>query len=123
MSAQVDPGKPGFEEAHWIASEDVNVEHLLDVFTSVNSSPDNAWGTYTGFMKQVLSAFAAVDTNLDDVWDACAGFMQHIYQHKPWLIMLGPKIEALPDTHHSKPDCLFWLSQLFYLVGNGVECR
>ena len=123
LSAQVDPGKPGFEEAQWITSEDVNVEHLLDVFTSLDANPGNGWGTYPRFMKHLLGAFAPVDTNLDNVWDACAGFMRHIYRHKPHLIMLGPKIEGLPDNHHSKPECLFWLSQLFHSVGNGIECR
>ena len=32
----VNPGKPGFSEARWIVSEDANVEHLLDVFISVD---------------------------------------------------------------------------------------
>jgi len=120
LSAQVDG--PGFEETCWIASEDVNVEYLLDVFTSIDANPSNGWSTYPGFMKHLLGAFASVDTDSGNVWDACADFMRHIYHHKPHLITLGPKIEGLPDSHHSKPECLFWLSQLFHSVGNGVEC-
>ena len=96
MSVSVNPGKPGFEEARWITSEDVNVEHLLDVFTPI-------------------------DANSGDVWDACDYFMRHLYWHKPRLVVLGPKIEGLPDVHRSRPECLFQLSRLFDSVGNPVE--
>ena len=96
LSADVYPGKPGYEEARWITSEDANVEHLLNVFTSV-------------------------DTNSVEVWAACGNFMEHLYRHKPRLVVLGPKIEGLPDNHPSKPQCLFALSFLFYLVGNFAE--
>jgi len=75
LSAQVDPGKPGFEEACWIVSEDVNVEHLLDVFTSIDANPSNGWSTYPRFMKHLLGTFAFIDTNSGNAWDACAGFM------------------------------------------------
>ena len=92
LSVYVQPGKPGFEEGRWITSEDVNVEHLLDVFTSM-------------------------DANSVDVWAACADFMGHLYQHKPRSIVLGPKIEGLPDDHRSKPKCLVMLSRLFGSVG------
>ena len=93
MSAELIPTKPGFKDAQWIASEDVNVEHLLDVFTSVD--PDS-----------------------DDIWDACANFMDYLSWHKPRVILLGPKLEALPDDHRSKPRCLFNLGLLSETVGN-----
>ena len=96
MSAEVNPEKPKFEETKWIMAEDVNTEHLLDVFTSI-------------------------DTDSADVWDACVSFMEHLYWHKPQLVMLGPKFEGLPDNHPSKPNCLYQLSRLFRSVGNFVE--
>jgi tetratricopeptide (TPR) repeat protein len=96
LSVHVNPGRPGYEEARWITSEDVNVEHLLDVFTSV-------------------------DANSDEIWGTCAYFMEHLYWHKNRLIVLGPKFEGLPDSHPSKPTCLFRLSLLFDSVGNQVE--
>jgi tetratricopeptide (TPR) repeat protein len=96
LSVEVDPEEPGFEEAKWIISEDVNVEHLLNVFTSI-------------------------DIGSKDVWDACASFMEHLYWHKPQLVMLRPKFEGLPDNHPSKPECLYGLSRLFRSVGNYVE--
>lgn len=35
--------------------------------------------------------------------------------------MLRSRIESLPDDHRSKPDSLFWLSRLFYSMGNYAE--
>ena len=96
LSSTIDPDGPNFEEARWITSEDVNVEHLLDVFTSVD--PSSA-----------------------DIWLACTSFMEHLYWHKRRLVVLGPKIEALPDGDQSKPHCLFELARLFDSVGNRVE--
>ena len=96
LSAKVTPGKPGFEESRWITSEDVNVEHLLDILTSI-------------------------DANSKNVWDTCAIFMYNLLWHKCRFVMLGPKIEALPDDHPSKAQCLQDLSWLFYSVGNRVE--
>jgi len=96
LSVDVDPAIPGFEEAQWIASEDVNVEHLLNVFTSI-------------------------DTKSDDVWNTCAHFMEHLCWHKPRLVMLGPKIERLQDDHPSKPQCLLKLATLFGFLGNFME--
>lgn len=53
MAVDLDPSKPDFGEARWITSEDVNVEHLLNIFT-------------------------AIDLNSDGVWDACDNFMIHL---------------------------------------------
>ena len=98
LSGDIRPGNPGIEEARWIASEDVNVEHLLDVFTTI-------------------------DGNSEIVWDACFRFMAQLYWHKPRPVTLGPKIEALPDDHPSKPQCLWALSWLFKSSGNQAECK
>jgi len=98
MSVKLNPNKPGFEEARWITSEDVNVEHLLDIFSSI-------------------------DANSDSVWDACSNFMNHLYWHKKRLIMLGPRIEGLPDDRRSKPVYLHRLSRLFCSVGDMMGCK
>ena len=96
LSAEIDPEKPNFEESQWITSDDVNVEHLLDVFTTF-------------------------DANSEGVWDACAGFMVHLFWHKKRLTVLGPRIEGLPGDHPFKPVCLFILAKLLGSVGNWVE--
>ena len=96
LSGPVDPDAPTFGETRWITSEDVNVEHLLDVFTSV-------------------------DANSVDVWNACIYFINHLYWHKPRRTILAPEIEALPDDHCSKPNSLFQLSRLFERLGNNTE--
>ena len=96
LSVEVDPAIPDFEEARWILSEDVNVEHLLNVFTSI-------------------------DAESDDVWNTCAHFMEHLCWHKPRLVMLGPKVERLRDDHPSKPQCLLKLATLFDFLGNSME--
>ena len=90
------PGERCFDESKWITSEDVNVEHLLDIFTSI-------------------------DADSLDVWKACRHFMDHLYWHKPRLVIFRSKVEELPDSHPSKPSCLLSLSQLFPLVGNAAE--
>ena len=96
MSADIYPDKPEYRESRWIVSEDVNVEHLLDVFTTIDASSES-------------------------IWDACANFMDHLYWHKARLVILTPKIEGLTDNHRSKPKCLFALSRLFHSVGNYTE--
>ena len=96
LSVGVDPQEPGFDEARWIISEDVNVEHLFNIFTSIDG--DSA-----------------------ETWDAYTNFIEHLAWHKRRLVMLGPKIEALRDNHPSKPNCLFQLSRLVATVGNRLE--
>ena len=96
FSENIHPGHPEFEESRWIVSEDVNIEHLLDVFTSI-------------------------DANSEGIWVACARFMHHLGLHKPRVVILGPKIEALPEDHPSKAGCLWRLSWLFDSLGNLVE--
>ena len=98
MSVNINPNEPNFGEMRWITSEDLNVEHLLDIFTTI-------------------------DGNSVDVWEACAHFIAHLYWHKNRHTVLRPKIEGLPDHHRSKPECLFQLSRLFHSVGNYVECK
>ena len=98
LSVHVDPNKPDFRETRWITSEDVNVEHLLDVFITT-------------------------DGNSDGVWIACVGFMKHLFWHKRRLTILKPKIEGLPDDHEHKPDCLLQVSRLFDSVGNHAEYK
>ena len=96
LSVEIGPSSPGFEEGRWIMLEDVNVEHLLDVFISI-------------------------DAESDDIWDICANFMRHLHWHKTRLVILGPKIEELRDDHPSKPQCLVQLSRLFQSIGNQIE--
>jgi len=98
LSVSVGLDRPGFEEAGWIVSEDVNVEHLLNVFISI-------------------------DAESGDNWDACGHFMEHLSWHKRRPVSLGPVIEGLRDDHPSKPDCLVQLSRLFRAVGNAVEYK
>jgi len=96
MSVSLNPNGPDFVKTQWIKSEDINVEHLLDVFTTI-------------------------DAGSDSVWRACACFMRHLYWHKNRLVILKSKIEGLPDDHSSKPECLFELSRLFALDGDHEE--
>ena len=96
LSVEVDPTKPGFVEARWILSEDVNTEHLLDVFVSIGPGGDVAWA-------------------------ACSSFIRHLYWHKPRKTMLGSKIEALSDDHRSKLQGMSQLSLLIGRLGNYTE--
>ena len=98
LSVGIYPGKPGFEEARWIISEDMNIEHLLDVFTTVDAASEN-------------------------VWDVCGYFMDHLAWHKQRLVVLGPKVKRLPDDHPSKLRCSHELAGLLYTVGRFTECK
>ena len=96
LSCTPDPEAPEFEDTRWIALEDANVEHLLDVLTSI-------------------------DADSHDVWRACLDFLDYLYWRKPRRTVLGPKIEALPDDRPYKPACLFQLARLMGSMGNPVE--
>jgi tetratricopeptide (TPR) repeat protein len=96
LSVSVDPNDPKFADTRWITSEDLNVEHLLNVF--ISADPDS-----------------------EDIWSGCNGFMRHLYWHKPRQTVLGSKIEQLPEDHPWKPRGLFELSGLFNQVGNRGE--
>ena len=98
MSANIGLGNPTFGEIQWITSEDINIEHLLDVFTTI-------------------------DANSDSIWDACGNFVAHLTRHKKRPTVLKSKIEGLPDDHPSKPNCLVRLSMLLYYIGNLAERR
>ena len=93
LSVEVDPSAPGFGEARWIVLEDVNAEHLLDVFMSID--PDSR-----------------------QVWDVSGHFFEHLYWHKPRPTVLKEKVEGLSDDHSSKPQCLFELARLLEMIGN-----
>ena len=96
LSVIHDPDMPAFEKTRWIISEDANVEHLLDVFTSA-------------------------EPNSDYIWKVCEGFLVHLYRHKPRRTVLAPKIEGLPDDHRFKPGCLLELADLLGSIGYGTE--
>ena len=96
MSVELDLRAPKTRELQWITSEDSNIEHLLDVFMSIDPNPD-------------------------DAWRGCANFLYHLGWHRPRQTVLGPKIESLPEAHPSKPECLFWLGYLFGSLGNYLE--
>ena len=96
LLGDLEPDQPGFKESSWITSEDVNAEHLLNVFTSL-------------------------DADSEGIWDTCADFTMHLFWHKPRSTVLGPRVEGLADDHHCKPQCLFGLSRLFESLGNHTE--
>ena len=98
LSVVIDPDDPAFRESRWIVLEDVNVEHLVDVFASVGGSAD-------------------------EVWDACANFIKHLYWHKPRRTVLRQKIEGLPGDHQSKLECLVRLAGLLKALGDHMGRR
>jgi tetratricopeptide (TPR) repeat protein len=96
LSVVPDPNDPKFGDTRWITSEDLNAEHLLNVF--VSTDPDS-----------------------NDIWNGCDGFVRHLLWHKPRQTVLGQKIEQLPEGHRRKPRSLFELSGLFKCLGNRGE--
>lgn len=49
LSGDILPGMLGFEEARWIAAEDIYVEHLLDV----HPNSESTWDARANFMAQL----------------------------------------------------------------------
>ena len=96
MSVKFVRNTPAFRGSRWVVSEDVNIEHLVNVFTFIDADADN-------------------------VWKACINFIKHLYWHKPRHTVLGPKIEGLPDDHRYKPVGLAQLAKLSYSVGDYSE--
>ena len=92
LSAVVNHTGPASEDERWITSEDANIEHLLDVFSSA-------------------------DPNSDNIWGSCEDFICHLQTHKPRQTVLGPKFERLPDDHRRKPSGLFETAALLNLLG------
>jgi len=45
LSVDVYPDKPVYQEARWIALEDTNIEHLLNVFASADTESGDIWDT------------------------------------------------------------------------------
>jgi len=91
-------GVDGFTEVEWFVSEDINTEHLLDVFVSIDTEPA-------------------------DVWGACYQFLDHLAEYKPRPVILGPKIDTLPETHPSKAECVRALAILFAALGDFSMAR
>jgi len=91
-------GKLNLEETRWITSEDVNVEHVLDIFSSI-------------------------DADSASVWEACADYLRHLRWHKRRPVVLGSRIEGLPDDHPSKPRCLVQLTRLLYSLGSYLNAK
>ena len=96
ISVELNPKLPEFGDSRWIRSEDVNFEHLLDVFTSINSDSD-------------------------DIWLVCIHFMDHLRWHKPRQTVLRGKIEELPDDHRLKSGCLIELGSLYGITGKDAK--
>jgi len=98
ISVNIDPDDPNFGDTQWITTEDVNVEHLLEIFTTI-------------------------DPNSDSVWVACCNFIKYLHWHKPRPTALVSKIEGFPDDHPSEQKCLSEFMQLFRLIGHLPESR
>jgi len=98
LSVGTGPERPNRGETQWIASEDMNVEHALDVFSSI-------------------------DTDSNSAWEACADFLQHLHWHTQRPIALGSRIEGPPDDRPSKLWCLGQLARMLDPLGDHSQTR
>jgi len=81
-------GDPGLSEARWIVSEDTNVEHLIDVFTSL-------------------------DAKSDDVWRTCYQYILHLIRLHLHRTILSSRIIEPQGSHPWKAGCVTSLDQLW----------
>ena len=56
LSVDVYPGEPGYAEARWIVSEDVDVEQMLDVFAAIDATSGGVWGACSNFMQNLRNS-------------------------------------------------------------------
>ena len=92
----LNPDDPGFAEARRIILEDINVKHLLEVFTMIKP-------------------------NSDQVWETCGFFIEHLISYKQQFMTLKAKIEGLPDGCGPRLGCWSKLAYLVLIVGNYGE--
>ena len=98
LSAGFVPHSPEYAKAQWIASEDIHIEHLLDVFTTVEKSSN-------------------------EVWDVCGHFLHLLVCHKQRFTILKAKVEGIPDGCGPRFRCWCILAHLVFVVGNSVEAK
>ena len=91
-------GNAEFSKTRWILSEDTNVEHLLDVFTSL-------------------------DAKSEDVWPACYRYILHLIRLNPHSIVLDRRVRALPDSHPWKIACMLSLQHPYVGILVRAACK
>ena len=119
VSIDLNPDELEVGEVRWFITEDVNVEHLLDVFTFIDVNP----GSFQDYANPDDSGDHANLGDVLGVWGACAGFLKLLAWHKPRLTVLGPRVNELPSDHPSKLKCLAELAWMFKALGHYSECR
>ena len=53
QSAGLGPDRPGFGGTRWIASQDLNVEHLLDILPSIDANSNGVWDSYINSIRHL----------------------------------------------------------------------